>query len=69
MQVANQQAKYLSKVLNTGYAEPFVYKHLGSMAQVGDWKAVVDLKGSAVKKDGTLHGLFAFLTWSVRDVP
>jgi hypothetical protein len=36
-QVANQQSKYLAAVLNTPSTrgdKPFVYKHLGSMAQV-----------------------------------
>jgi hypothetical protein len=37
-QVANQQSKYLAAVLNKPSVhgdKPFVYKHLGSMAQVG----------------------------------
>lgn len=29
--------------------DPFVYKHLGSMASVGRYKALVDLRQSKVK--------------------
>lgn len=62
-QVAERQGKYLSGLLNKigkangGYAntsvnielgEPFVYKHLGSMATVGRYKALVDLRQSKV---------------------
>ena len=54
IQVASQQAIYLAKVLNAesiggvekvwtrGAANPFLYKHLGSMASVGQWKGVYD---------------------------
>lgn len=31
--------------------EPFVYKHLGSMATVGRYKALVDLRQSKVNSD------------------
>lgn len=62
-QVAERQGKYLAGLLNKigkadgGYAntsvnielgEPFVYKHLGSMATVGRYKALVDLRQSKV---------------------
>lgn len=30
------------------FGEPFVYKHLGSMASVGRYKALVDLRESKV---------------------
>ena len=54
-QVANQQGIYLARGLNSGRltvtegaseaaaaANPFKYRHLGSMASVGDWKGVYD---------------------------
>jgi len=62
-QVAERQGKYLVELLNNigkqngGKAssakgiplgEPFVYKHLGSMASVGQYKALVDLRESKV---------------------
>lgn len=63
VQVAERQGKYLAKELNrmikdggghagnTGIVEspPFVYKHLGSMASVGRYKALVDLRQSKVR--------------------
>ena len=44
MQVAEQQGKYLARVLNAAAgrleagreAEPFKYRHLGSMASIGE---------------------------------
>ncbi|GJM88455.1 hypothetical protein PR202_ga04517 [Eleusine coracana subsp. coracana] len=63
-QVAERQGKYLAQLLNrvmkaggghaTSAAEvdvgpPFVYKHLGSMATVGRYKALVDLRQSKVR--------------------
>lgn len=63
MKVAEREGKYLANLLNkigeTGgghansakeyvYKEPFVYKHLGSMATVGRYKALVDLRQSKV---------------------
>lgn len=56
-QVANQQGKYLAKSLNKGKFAPFEYRFMGSMAQLGTWKAVVDLDGS------TVSGFAAFLAW------
>ena len=62
-QVAERQGKYLAGLLNRigkeggGNANravnlelghPFVYKHLGSMATVGAYKALVDLRQSKV---------------------
>lgn len=64
-QVAEREGKYLAQLLNKigkaggGYANgggdmelgaPFVYKHLGSMATVGSYKALVDLRQSKVKE-------------------
>ncbi|KAF8716903.1 hypothetical protein HU200_026004 [Digitaria exilis] len=63
-QVAERQGKYLASQLNRvikaggGHADseaeadpgpPFVYKHLGSMATVGRYKALVDLRQSKVR--------------------
>jgi len=56
-QVANQQGKYLGKVLNTDMDRPFKYIFMGSMAQLGTWNAVADLNGQ------TVTGLAAFLAW------
>jgi NADH:ubiquinone reductase (non-electrogenic) len=61
--VAERQGKYLAGMLNkigkdgAGHAnsakeielgDPFVYKHLGSMATIGRYKALVDLRQSKV---------------------
>ena len=63
-QVAERQGKFLEELLNRigkaggGYAngakdmefgEPFVYKHMGSMASIGRYKALVDLRQSRVR--------------------
>jgi len=74
-QAAQQQAKYLSGVLNR-YQEPhtspevppFLYRHWGSMAQLGMWKGVVesaklDEEGKEGGRKGVLTGLTAFLLW------
>lgn len=42
-----------AKDINLG--DPFVYKHLGSMATVGRYKALVDLRQSKVKSQTQLH--------------
>lgn len=62
-QVAEREGKYLAQLLkrvarqNGGKAhcakkadlgEPFVYKHIGSMASVGRYKALVDLRENKV---------------------
>ncbi|CAM9562675.1 unnamed protein product [Ectocarpus sp. 12 AP-2014] len=73
-QVADQQGKYLAKCFSKssdpGHSDmpPFHYRHLGSMAQVGDWKAIADLKGvgggGGDKAGGpVLDGFLAFATW------
>jgi len=63
MKVAEREGKYLANLFNVmgkaggGRAnsakemelgEPFVYKHLGSMATIGRYKALVDLRESKV---------------------
>ncbi|KAK4482735.1 hypothetical protein RD792_009902 [Penstemon davidsonii] len=62
-QVAERQGKYLAKLLNNlgkagggradaskelDFGNPFVYKHMGSMATIGRYKALVDLRKSKV---------------------
>ena len=56
-QVANQQGKFLGKCLNKDKDMPFRYVNMGSMAQLGTYDAVADLKG------GKLSGLSAFIAW------
>lgn len=61
--MAERQGKYLAKVLNQvgksgggradaakalEFGDPFVYRHLGSMATIGRYKALVDLRKSKV---------------------
>lgn len=63
LKVAERQGKYLAALLNKIGKEggaragsgkdlelgaPFVYKHLGSMATIGRYKALVDLRQSKV---------------------
>lgn len=71
-QVAERQGKYLAELFNKKIGEqdggkalsakdinlgdPFVYKHLGSMASVGRYKALVDLRQSKVKSQAQLLG-------------
>ncbi|KAK8697779.1 hypothetical protein V6N13_113916 [Hibiscus sabdariffa] len=70
-QVAERQGKYLANLLNKickdggGHAygakdmnlgDPFEYKHLGSMATVGRFKALVDLRQSKEAKGISLAG-------------
>lgn len=64
-QVAEREGKFLAELFNKigkqegGKAfsaknivlgDPFIYKHLGSMASVGGYKALVDLRQSKVTK-------------------
>lgn len=76
-QVAERQGKYLAKSLNklgeSGHAragsgtppvlDPFVYKHLGSMATVGRYKALVDLRESPDKAGLAMTGFKSWLIW------
>ncbi|KAL5580726.1 hypothetical protein UlMin_013168 [Ulmus minor] len=77
-QVAERQGKYLANLLNKigkdgrGYAnagkdieygDPFVYKHLGSMASVGRYKALVDLRQSKEAKGLSLAGFGSWFIW------
>ncbi|XP_042507546.1 internal alternative NAD(P)H-ubiquinone oxidoreductase A2, mitochondrial-like isoform X2 [Macadamia integrifolia] len=77
-QVAERQGKYLGSLLNKigkaggGHANsgweieseaPFVYKHLGSMATVGSYKALVDLRQSKEAKGLSLTGFVSWFIW------
>ncbi|KAJ7968483.1 Internal alternative NAD(P)H-ubiquinone oxidoreductase [Quillaja saponaria] len=43
--------------------DPFVYKHLGSMASVGRYKALVDLRQSKDAKGISMAGFVSWLIW------
>lgn len=73
--VAEREGKYLANLfnqigkMNAGKAycakevslgDPFVYKHLGSMASVGRYKALVDLRQNKVESNP-----FSFLSTMV----
>ncbi|GJE86310.1 NADH dehydrogenase-like protein [Phanerochaete sordida] len=66
-QVANQQAKYLTKRLNAlvrgrAHDAPFAFHNMGSLAYLGDWNAVYDrtqAEGVKTKEAGRL----AWLLW------
>lgn len=77
-QVAERQGKYLVELFNKigkqdgGKASstkdiplgsPFVYKHMGSMASVGGYKALVDLRQSKDAKGVSMAGFLSFLIW------
>lgn len=77
-QVAERQGKYLAGLLNKigqdggafansakdmEFGEPFVYKHLGSMATIGRYKALVDLRQSKAGKGLSLAGFLSWFIW------
>lgn len=77
-QVAERQGKFLVELFNKigkqngGKAlsadgitlgEQFVYKHMGSMASVGAYKALVDLRQSKDAKGLSLAGFVSWLIW------
>ncbi|KAI8574027.1 hypothetical protein RHMOL_Rhmol01G0322000 [Rhododendron molle] len=77
-QVAERQGKYLANELNRvgkasgGHAnaakdidlgKPFVYKHLGSMATIGRFKALVDLRQSKEAKGVSMAGFVSWFIW------
>ncbi|KAK8493729.1 hypothetical protein V6N13_062912 [Hibiscus sabdariffa] len=77
-QVAERQGKYLVEVFNRigkqdggkafsakdmSLGDPFVYKHLGSMASVGRYKALVDLRQSKDAQGITHAGYASWLIW------
>jgi NADH:ubiquinone reductase (non-electrogenic) len=77
-QVAERQGKYLAHQINKigkegggrangvkdiNLGSPFVYKHLGSMATVGRYKALVDLRQSKEGKGVSLAGFPSWFIW------
>ncbi|KAL1537487.1 Internal alternative NAD(P)H-ubiquinone oxidoreductase A1, mitochondrial [Salvia divinorum] len=77
-QVAERQGKYLVELFNrvgkqgggkassgkdVPLGDPFVYKHLGSMASVGRYKALVDLRQSKDAKGLSLAGFVSWFIW------
>ncbi|OMO90425.1 FAD-dependent pyridine nucleotide-disulfide oxidoreductase [Corchorus olitorius] len=77
-QVAERQGKYLANLLNQiskdggghanrakdmDFGDPFEYKHLGSMATVGRFKALVDLRQSKEAKGISLAGFVSWFIW------
>ncbi|XP_042490063.1 internal alternative NAD(P)H-ubiquinone oxidoreductase A1, mitochondrial-like [Macadamia integrifolia] len=77
-QVAERQGKFLVELINKigkenggkAYSargipmgDPFVYKHIGSMASVGRFKALVDLRESKDAKGVSLAGFTSWLIW------
>lgn len=75
-QVAERQGKYLAQLLNRigkagggrengakdmDFGEPFVYRHMGSMASVGRHKALVDLRQSKVRASSSFFLFFKYL--------
>lgn len=78
-QVAERQGKYLAKLFSiigkqngskahcctkmVSLGDPFVYKHMGSMASVGGYKALVDLRQSKDSKGISLAGFFSWFIW------
>lgn len=47
-EIGNQNGGKAYSAKGMPLGEPFVYKHLGSMASVGGYKALVDLRQSKV---------------------
>ncbi|EGO01244.1 NDE1, mitochondrial external NADH dehydrogenase [Serpula lacrymans var. lacrymans S7.3] len=67
-QVANQKAKYLVKKLNKivkdqEHTKPFEFLDLGSMAYLGDWKAIYDRSGADTGIKTKESGRLAWLLW------
>ncbi|KAG9453470.1 hypothetical protein H6P81_006374 [Aristolochia fimbriata] len=77
-QVAERQGKFLAGLLNriakegggrantakdVNLGDPFVYKHMGSMASVGSYKALVDLRQSKEAKGLSLAGFLSWFIW------
>ena len=77
-QVAEREGRYLARLLGRVAAqggskahcigkvelgEPFVYKHIGSMASVGRYKALVDLRENKDAKGVSMAGFISWLMW------
>lgn len=67
-QVANQKARYLSKKLNRivrdkEHTEPFEFFNQGSLAYIGDWKAIYDRSSAETGIKARETGRVAWLLW------
>ncbi|KAJ7120957.1 FAD/NAD-P-binding domain-containing protein [Mycena epipterygia] len=67
-QVANQKAQYLVKKLNKlakdrDSPKPFKFENQGSLAYIGDWKAIYDNSGKDDKIMSKESGRIAWLLW------
>ncbi|KAI0822432.1 FAD/NAD-P-binding domain-containing protein [Trametes gibbosa] len=69
-QVANQQAKHVTRRLNTlirserpPAATPFKFQNAGNLAYIGDWEAVFDRTKAARGPKGKETGRLAWLLW------
>ncbi|KAJ7789915.1 NDE1, mitochondrial external NADH dehydrogenase [Mycena olivaceomarginata] len=67
-QVANQKAQYLVKKLNKlaqdkHFPKPFKFENQGSLAYIGDWKAIYDNSGKEDKIISKESGRVAWLLW------
>lgn len=77
-QVAERQGKYLVELFNKmakqdggkalsakdiALGNPFVYNHLGSMASVGRYKALVDLRQSKDSEGISMAGFMSWFIW------
>ncbi|THH18896.1 hypothetical protein EW146_g2185 [Bondarzewia mesenterica] len=67
-QVANQKAKYVTKLLNKivkgrEAKDPFVFQYLGSLAYLGDWQAIYDRSGAQSGLKTKETGRLAWLLW------
>nr|GME09393.1 internal alternative NAD(P)H-ubiquinone oxidoreductase A1, mitochondrial-like [Ipomoea batatas] len=77
-QVAERQGKYLATLVNQlgkagggkakaakdlDLGDPFVYRHLGSMATIGRYKALVDLRQSKEGKGVSMAGFTSWFIW------
>ncbi|KAI9567719.1 NDE1, mitochondrial external NADH dehydrogenase [Boletus coccyginus] len=67
-QVANQKAKYMVKKLNKivkdqEHAKPFEFHNQGSLAYLGDWKAIYDRSTAETGIKAKESGRLAWLLW------
>ncbi|KAF7439955.1 hypothetical protein PC9H_000292 [Pleurotus ostreatus] len=67
-QVANQKAKYLTKKLNRlvkdkDSPKPFEFHNQGSLAYIGNWKAIYDRSGTGNNVMNKETGRLAWLLW------
>lgn len=67
-QVANQKAKYIAKKLNRlvrnkDGTEPFEFNNMGSLAYIGNWKALYDRSKAQTGPKTVKTGTLAWLLW------